>query len=52
MPEGQAGAKAPRPPAVRTAGLTSGQWIAIVIMLIVEFLVLAGFIYLILFGRL
>jgi hypothetical protein len=52
MPEGQAGARAPRPRAVRTAGLTSGQWIAIVIMLIVEFLVLAGFVYLILFGRL
>jgi hypothetical protein len=50
MPEGQIGAKASRPPAVRTAGLTSRQWLLLVIMLIVEFLVLAGFIYLILFG--
>ena len=52
MPEDRTGAKAPGPPAVRTAGLTSGQWIILVIMLIVEFLVLGGFIYLILFGRL
>lgn len=51
MPEGQASAKAPRPPAVRTAGLTSAQWLILVIMGIVEFLVLAGFIYLILFAR-
>jgi hypothetical protein len=50
MPEGQAEAKAARPPAVRTAGLTSGQWLILVIMGIVEFLVLAGFIYLILFA--
>lgn len=50
MPEGQAGEKASRPPAVRTAGLTSRQWLLLVIMLIVEFMVLAAFIYLILFG--
>jgi hypothetical protein len=50
MPEGQAVAKASRPPAVRTAGLTARQWLSLVVMLIVEFLVLAGFIYLILFA--
>jgi hypothetical protein len=51
MPEGPVRAKTSRPPAVRTAGLTSRQWLLIVIMLIVEFMVLAGFIYLILFAR-
>lgn len=50
MPEGQAQTKGSRPPAVRTAGLTSRQWISLVVMLIVEFLVLAGFVYLILFA--
>lgn len=50
MPEGQAGAKPPRAPAARTAGLTSAQWIVLVIMGIVEFLVLGGFLYLLLFA--
>jgi hypothetical protein len=50
LPDGQVKAKTSRPPEARTAGLTSRQWLFLVIMLIVEFLVLAGFIYLILFG--
>jgi hypothetical protein len=50
MPEGMA--KASRPPAPRTAGLTGRQWMLLIIMGIVEFMVLAGFIYLLLFGNL
>jgi hypothetical protein len=50
MPDGLA--KAARPPAVRTAGFTGRQWMLLVIMGIIEFLVLAGFLYFILFGNL